>query len=296
MDLPLCEIMNILITGSTGFIGTHLTSIFVKKYKLFTPKRSQLDLLDEKKLQTYFLKNSIDIIIHCAAVGGYGPHLYVEGMCYDNLRMFFNLVRCKKYYKRMINIGSGAAYDKRVPIIKIKESDFGKHIPNDEYGLYKYICSDYINQIDNIVDLRVFGLFGEGEDYRYRFISNAICRHIFNLPITIKQNVYFDYLYMQDFLKIMEYFIQHKPKHKAYNIGNDKACNLISLANIINTVGGRKEKIIVGKKRYANEYSCNTDRLYSEIKPISLTPIRESITRLYSLYQSHRADIDPSIL
>lgn len=255
------------------------------------PKRRQLDLLDEKKVQGYFLINSIDIVIHCAAIGGYGKHLYVQGMFYDNIRMFYNLVRCRKYYQRLINIGSGAVYDKRFPIIKIKETDFGKRIPNDEYGLYKYICSDYISKTDNMVDLRVFGLFGEGEDYRYRFISNALCRHMFHMPISVKQNVHFDYLDIQDFLKIIEYFLIHKPKYGAYNIGNGKTCNLISLANTINTVGGRRDEIFVAKKGYAHEYTCSNSRLLDEYTRFKPTPLLLSLKRLSDYYHRNLSRI-----
>lgn len=288
--------MNILITGASGYIGNNLTEFFSEKYHVFAPSHKQLDLLDNYAVLRYFQNHSIDIVVHCATVGSYGAHLYVKGMFYDNIRMFFNLARCRKYYNRMVNIGSGSVYDKRFPIVKIKETDFGKHIPDDEYGLYKYICSDYIHQTDEMVDLRVFGMFGKGEDYRYRFISNAICRHIFNLPITIKQNVNFDYLYIQDFLKIVEYFIKHKPKYNAYNIGSGTTYSLLSLACIINKIGDNKQKILVNQKGYANEYSCNVKRLYSEVKNISLTPIHQSITNLYSLYQINKGSINPKNL
>jgi GDP-L-fucose synthase len=267
-----------------------------EKYHLFTPSRRELDLLNENRVSRYLQTHPIDVIIHCAAVGGYGQHLYVKGMFYDNLRMFFNLARCKRYYKYFINIGSGAVYDKRSPIVKAKETDFGKHIPNDEYGLYKYICSDYISKMENMVDLRVFGLFGKGEDYTTRFISNTICRHIFKLPLTIRQNVNFDYLYIRDFIKIIEYFINNKSKYTSYNIGNAQIFSLLSLAKIINSVGKRPEKIRVNKSGLGNEYSGNSHRLYAEVVNISLTPIQESIEDLYSWYLSNVHMINPKLL
>jgi UDP-glucose 4-epimerase len=288
--------MNILITGASGFIGKHLTEYLSEKYHLLTPTHQQLDLLNENAVLRYFRNHTIDIVIHCAVIGGHRKEQHEIGMFYNDLRIFFNIVRCNHLFKRMINIGSGAEYDKRFPIVHVKEEDISRHVPNDEYGLYKYICANYINQMANVIDLRPFGLFGPGEDYQYRFISNAICRHIFNLPITIKQNVIFDYLYIQDFLRIIEYFVTHKPRFSAYNIGSGKRYSLISLANIINKVGDRKEKILVGRKGYANEYSCNVKRLYLEVNNISLTPIEESISRLYFWYQANKSDIDPKVL
>lgn len=288
--------MNILITGASGFIGKNVTEFLSEKYHVFTPTHKQLDLLDEIAVLRYFQHHSIDIVIHCAVIGGNRSHQYVKGMFSDNIRIFFNIVKCSHFFKRMINIGSGAEYDKRFPIVHVKEEDIGKQIPNDDYGLYKYICANYINHTKNIVDVRPFGLFGIGEDYRYRFISNAICRHMFNLPITIKQNVVFDYLYINDFIRIIEYLVKHKPKHKAYNIGSGKTYSLLSLAKMINTVGNREEKILIHQKGYANEYSCNVQLLNSEVKNISLTPIQESIKSLYLWYQTHKSRINKNYL
>jgi len=284
--------MNILITGSTGFIGKHVTDYFSQKYHVCTPTHNQLDLLDETAVLGYFRNHSIDVVIHCAVIGGNAPYQHVKGMFYDNLRIFFNLARCRKYYTRMINIGSGAVYDKRFPIVKIKESDFGKRIPRDEYGLYKYICSEYISQTGNMVDLRVFGIFGEGEDYQHRFISNALCRYISGLPITIKQNVYFDYLDVLDFVKIVGYFIHHKPKFKAYNAGTGSKTDLVSIAREIVTLYGHPDyPILIGRKGYAHEYSCNTGRLFREYTRFKTTPLILSLKRLSHYYSEYTSRI-----
>ncbi len=59
--------MNIFITGSNGFIGTHLKEYLNKnysKYNLFTPSSKELDLVNEEAVDNYILGNKIDIIIH----------------------------------------------------------------------------------------------------------------------------------------------------------------------------------------------------------------------------------------
>jgi nucleoside-diphosphate-sugar epimerase len=285
--------MNILITGASGFIGKHLTEYFSEKYHLFTPSHKQLDLLDEKAVRRYFQNHPIDLVIHCAVVGGNTQKLWVKGMFHDNLHMFFNIVRCNNYYRRFINIGSGAEYDKRYPIIHVRENDFGVHIPIDDYGLYKYICANYINSADNIVDLRVFGIFGEWEEYRQRFISNALCRHMYGLPITIKQNVYFDYLDVLDFVKIVDYFILHKSKFKSYNVGTGKKIDLVTIAHeIIKLYGDNGYPIVTRQKGFAKEYSCNTNRLYRELSEFKTTQFVHSLERLSMWYQHHKSRIN----
>lgn len=75
-----------------------------------------------------------------------------------------------------------------------------------------------IEKSSNIYDLRIFGIFGKYEDYAIRFISNAICKTLFDLPITVKQDRNFDYIFVEDLMTVLEFFIEARPKYKAYNI------------------------------------------------------------------------------
>ena len=61
--------MNILLTGSGGFIGLHLKQYLGAKYNLFTPRSKDLNLLDESAVDNFFHQNKIDFIIHSAAAG-----------------------------------------------------------------------------------------------------------------------------------------------------------------------------------------------------------------------------------
>src|SRR3989344_3661828 len=253
----------IFITGAGGFIGRNLTEQFSKKYKLLTPGHRELDLLNEKAVDNFFKKNNIDVVINCAVIGGSRKEEHVDSSLSGNLRIFFNLLRNKDKFKKMIHLGSGAEYDKIKPIVKVKESDLGKTIPKDEYGFFKYICSKYIEKEKNIVCIRIFGLFGRYEDYRYRFISNALVNNISGLPITMNQNVFFDYVYIDDFVKIIDHFINHKVKHRFYNSGTGNKIDILTIAKKINLISAKKSKIIVKNKGLNNEYTCDSRRLKS---------------------------------
>ena len=80
-----------------------------------------------------------------------------------------------------------------------------REIPADQYGFAKYLCSRLAQDIDNVIVLRPFGVWGKYEDYETRFMSNAICKTLYDLPITLNQNAYFDYLFIDDFVKIVEF-------------------------------------------------------------------------------------------
>jgi len=288
--------MKILITGATGYLGRNLKEFLAEKHSLLTPSHKALDLLDENDVDNYFKSHKIDIVIHCAVVGGSREEEQEENALRNNLMMFFNIASNKKYFKKMIHFGSGAEYDKRFPIVKVKEKDFGIRVPRDEYGFFKYVCSRYIDETDKIINLRIFGLFGKYEDYRVRFISNAICRSIVGLPITLKQNVSFDYVSINDFVKIVEYFIKNKVQHKFYNIGSGKKIDLVSIVEKINALAEKKSKITIKKVGLNNEYTCNNSLLLKELKNCKFTDFDKSLQELYTWYKVNKSQIDRKAL
>lgn len=279
----------IFISGANGFIGKNLVEKLQKKFTLLTPNRSELDLLDRNSVNNYFKNNHIDVVIHCAVVGGSRIEEHLGNALSQNLRIFFNIIENKKYFNKLIHLGSGAEYDKTRSLIKIKESDFGKRIPQDDYGLFKYTCSKYLENLDgDICNLRIFGLYGKYEDYRYRFISNAICNNLMGLPITMNQNVYFDYLNIDDFVKIIEYFIVHQSHHTFYNVGTGTKIDILSLAQEINNIAEKKSKIIVKKKGLNKEYTCDNSLLMQELGEFTFEDYKDGIAKLYQWYKNKK--------
>lgn len=283
--------MKILITGGNGFIGKNLKEYLEKKYYVYSPSHQELDLLNGNKVREYLENNNFDIVIHAAVKGGSRKQPTFQDMLKNNLLMFFNIAQNKHLYKRMIFLGSGAEYDKKYDIIQVKEEDFGKKVPDDDYGFYKYICSKYIQSSDNVINLRLFGIFGKYEDYDIRIISNLICRALLNLPIEINQNAVFDFIDIQDFCKIVEYFILNNPKEKFYNIGNGKPIQLIEIANIIKKISGKNFEITLKKHGLNKEYTCNNSKLINEMKKINFTSIEQSIENLFNWYSKNKGNI-----
>lgn len=278
--------MNVLILGSSGYIGKNLVEGLRKKYKIYHPTHKELDLLDFKAVEAYFSSHKIDIVIHCGVVGGSRREEFIKDAFYINTKMFQNVIRNKKYFKRMIFFGSGAEYDKSRPLVKVKEKEFDLFVPQEDYGFHKYTCSKFIDEVDYIVNFRIFGLFGKYEDSSLRFISNAIYRNLRGLSIKMKQDVYFDYVYVSDFIRIVDYFIIHKPKYKFYNIGRGIPINLLTIAEKINQIADRRSKIIVDKTGFSREYTCDNSRLMREIPDFIFTDFDTSLKELYSWYKN----------
>jgi UDP-glucose 4-epimerase len=285
--------MNVLITGGSGFIGRNLTEQLSGKYSISSPTSRELNLLDADAVLAYFDRNAFDVVIHTATWNATANSPKdVSKVLENNLRMFFNIVRCDDSYGKMIHFGSGAEYDIHHWAPKMKEDYFDRHVPADDYGFSKYIMAKYAASHPKIYNLRLFGVFGKYEDWVIRFISNACCRAAWDLPITIRQNVYFDYLYIDDLIRITEWFILHDGGEKTYNVCTSTALDLHSLANKVLAISGKNLDIVIARQGFGKEYSGDNARLLGEIGTISFTPIDDSIRELYDWYSEHKQNID----
>jgi len=279
--------INILLTGGSGFIGRNIFEHFKSKYNVVAPTHSELDLLDEDQVINYFTKHGFNIVIHAAVKPGHRNANDPTNLFYSNTRMYFNLARQSENIEKMIILGSGAIYDTRNDIHKAMEDSYKNNLPADEHGFCKYICARDTERMDNIVELRLFGVFGKYEDYAIRFISNAICKTLFDLPITIKQNRRFDYLYIDNLMPVLDYFISHDAKQKAYNVTPDKEISLCELAELIREISGKDLPIIISNPGMGKEYSGDNSLLLNELKNLTFTPIRSAIEQLFSWYQDN---------
>ena len=270
--------MKILITGTNGFVGRNLKEYFQGRYgDISCPKRGELDLLDSQAVYEYLIANEFDVVIHCAVT-----LLSVE----QNLKIYFNIERCSRSFGKMLCIGSGAEYDKNHYIPKMKEEYFGKHIPSDIYGFSKYVIAKDIESVSrNIYNLRVFGIYGRYEDYKRRFISNNICRVLSGLNISIKKNMYFDYLYVNDFSRIVELFINKDALKRSYNICTGNSIELFTLAKIIREIDGRNLPINIKEEGFNTEYSGDNTLFLQEYGKFNFTHPEKAISELYHWYK-----------
>ncbi len=287
--------MKIFITGANGFVGFHLKEYLRKNYEtytLFTPSSKELDLADEKAVDNYIVSNKIDIIIHLANRGGGRDTIDMKNLTEYNIRIFFNIAKHEKNVQKIISFGSGAEYGKHKPIIDAKEEDYNQSLPLDEYGFYKTITSKYIEKSQNLVQLRIFGAYGEYENYRYKFISNAIVKNLLHLPIVINKNVYFDYIYIDDLLKIIDWFIHNDAKEKIYNVTTGGKVDLVTLANIVNEVSNFTSEIRVLNDGLNNEYTSNNDRLMKELGYFRFTSHKEAINKMREYFRFNLNQLD----
>jgi UDP-glucose 4-epimerase len=299
--------MRILITGGSGFIGRNLVeglSTPTSGYEVKAPISAELDLLDDGAVREYLRAERFDVIVHAATTRSNRRVTAPAEMLDRNCRMFFNLVRNRDAFGKMIHFGSGAEYGPRGLLpLKVREEFFDTHVPCDAYGFSKYICGKWIEGPSadrsvrpTLVELRLFAVFGPYEDYTVRFISNACCRALKGLPIVVRQDVLFDYMYVKDLAPIVRWFLENDARQGAYNVCSGKPVALTEIAKMVAEVSGKNPEIAVVRAGMGEAYTGDNARLMSEMGAYPFWDLQGAIADLYRWYEEHEAEIDGEAL
>ena len=182
--------MKILITGGTGFIGSHLTRFLKNKheitiYDVKKPIDDDVefilgDITDEQKILQSF--QGFDIIIHLAAAVGVGiTETDPIWTLNTNILGTKNILEsCKKNnIKKVILASSSEVYGepKKVPIDETQTP-----MPITTYGISKLACEEYLKSYAktygfNYSVLRFFNVVGPKQSLRFvmpEFVNNAL--------------------------------------------------------------------------------------------------------------------------
>lgn len=284
----------ILITGGSGFVGRNLKESLAGKYEIFAPSHKELELLDYDALENYVVSNKIDVIIHGAI---HVPMFNgVEKEFFNDMQMFTNMEKISHRVQKLLYFGSGAEFDKRFDIYMAREEDLGKTIPTSEYGLAKYTMNLIARQSSNIYNLRLFGIFGKYELWNIKFLSGLCCKALFDLPLTVRKDCYFDFISIEDLGNIVTWFIENEPKWHDYNICYGKPYLLTELAEMVKKVSGKDLTVTLLSNERNVDYCADNTRLAEEIPDLVITPMEKALEDLYRYYSEHRDIIDLEVL
>ena len=114
----------ILLTGATGFVGSHLLNYLVKnKYKIVILKRSTSNIskikknvkqisaydIDKQKIEVAFQKHKIDVVMHLAT--SYGKNKNFENLIQSNIIFGLNLIALSIRYKVEVFINTDSFFN-----------------------------------------------------------------------------------------------------------------------------------------------------------------------------------------
>ena len=243
--------MRILISGGNGNIAKMIKNNLSSYFDIICITRDDFDLLDPVAVKMYLTNNSFDILIHTAIKGGRRTKEEDGEVVYQNVLMFENLINFADMFKLIINFDSGAIYDRSTDINCREESKL-LTIPKDYYGFSKYVIYKRSLQYKNIVNFRIFNIFHVNEEPD-RFIKACFLAKKNDSNITIFEDKYFDFMYEDDFIKIIKYYIDYYSENlpKTFNLSYNKKYKLSYIASMILN---NKEQVEIKNDSNVNNY------------------------------------------
>ena len=271
--------MTILITGCAGFIGFHLSSELVSKYKIigidnlnnyYDPelkknrlkilknKRNfsfyKIDLLNYKKINQIIKKNKIKHIIHLAAQAGVRHSINNPGAYFkSNIEGFFNILELSKVnkIKHLVFASTSSVYgdNKNFPLKENSNTDtplsfYAASKKSNEVMAYSY-SNIYKIPCTAVRFFTVYGPFGRPDMSLFKFTNKIIKNQYINLYN--RGNHERDFTYIDDIVDGIAAVVNKIPKnkipYKVYNIGNGKPRKLIDYLNIIEKFLNKKSKV-----------------------------------------------------
>ncbi len=230
--------MNILLTGSTGFLGPSVTRLLEKNgYHIWELRRPRFDLLNRASLKR--ARNAfpaIDYIVHLAAVV---PRKAVEdtGMLFGaNMRMTQNLIAVFGQHAKGLLYASTIEVYGRIPRTKKITERTPVH-PTTWYGKSKLKSEQLILKAGTSVGiptavLRFSPMYGPG-DMISRAIPNFISRAVAGETIEVKNpENRRDYLHKEDAARAILLAID-KRANGLFCIGTGHAITVGAAARII---------------------------------------------------------------
>jgi len=274
---------NILLTGASGFIGSNVLPILHgKSYNIDAPARYELNLLDEDNVRQYIKSRKFDVVLHLANTTGHNKKDLPEELFEKSIRVFMVMESCKKFYGKMIYIGSGAEYGKHRPIIKIGEDSFGEELPKDAYGLSRFVMSELAKGYSNIINMRLFGCYGPG-DPKHKLVPSVIEQALKGNTVELRQDCFFDFLYVTDIADVLIHFIENDNIYKNYNLCSGKRIKITDIAGEVCRQMGVNATVKCQKDGFNLEYTGSNERLLAEIPEWKPKTMNESIANILRL-------------
>lgn len=256
--------MKLLITGGNGYIGKSLYESLKDKHHITTTTRQNFDLSSYNSTCEWFNEKEFDVVLHTAIVGGSSflgdRREQDEGfMMQQNLAMYSNLLVNKDHFKKMISFGSGAEI----------------FMGDTPYGTSKSRIAESIRNTENFYNLRLFNVFDENESAN-RFLKANMLRYIKKEPMIIHANKIMDFIYIQDLISTVDYYMTNKNLAKDINCCYEEKYTLKTIANMINSLDTHKVPIITENKTQLEFYCDN-----SGLPPIDIVGLPQGIQNTF---------------
>lgn len=309
------KVRTILITGGTGFIGSHvLHRLLDEHYKVIVLKNPASDTWRIKDIlnkvtiyrsgeflnyETVIRKHAVDGIIHLATkyIKYDDSEQEREEMVKVNVLSPAHLLRAaiKQKVKFFINTGTFSEYKStKKPIREDSLVD-----PNNFYSatksVFENILKIYSHQVKiKGITLKLFSPYGEKDNEK---IIPLIMKSVIKGQVlrTTKGEQKLSFTYVQDivdaYIDAIQFANSKNFQYEQFNIGANHAYTLVKIMSLIEKMSGRKSRIKIGAIAYNDKeimhMLCDNTKAKKKLKWIPRTDIQEGLKKTYNFYKSY---------
>jgi nucleoside-diphosphate-sugar epimerase len=251
------KLMAILVTGVTGFIGSHLIKSLIENgYKdIVVLRRSKSQNCESQQLFIYninsthlediFLEHSIETIIHLASSTKVNNPMEIFNI---NIKLSTELLSLSmKYQSVFINVDSSSYY--------YRDNLYSKSKKLFRDMLISFNATNSINLVAELV-------YGENEN-KNRFIPMVIEGLTYNRSIDMTEGVQTrNIIHVDDFIGVMLLVLKRietiLPKYNEIFVASNDNISIRDLMFMLKKIIGSKSQINFGAKEYIDNDSLDT--------------------------------------
>ena len=284
--------MKVLVTGANGFVGKSISAVLSNKDQLDVVAlgRNRLDLLNINNVQDVLTEENPEIIVHCAIKGGTRFDSDTKDSFDQNVLMYNNLKSLRSKFGCLINIGSGAEFDRSQSVRRAHESLLFKRSPEDFYGKAKNEIARDVVSTDDFYNLRIFGCFGELEKEN-RFLKIVFDKNLNSEQIDINDNKEMDFVHVDDLARVVAFVSKnytYRAIPKDINVVYTEKASLSGIVDMFIPVEERRSKVKINDMS-GFDYSGSSSTIDS-IKSLnfSSSSLKTSLTAYYNQLKIQR--------
>jgi nucleoside-diphosphate-sugar epimerase len=303
----------VLVTGSSGFIGSHITQRMVKENATVTVLAREtsdlwrlenirndiavfrVDIRDYEQLNNCICRLKPDYVFHMAAYGVDSRQKDWFVAAQTNILGTVNLIKSLKQTGcvKFLNIGSCMEYGDKKEIVR----EDATLEPFNIYGSTKAAATIMAHQLAaengiDIVTLRAFGIFGENEG-SHKFFPHIILSLLNGSAVNLTAcEQYRDYCYIDN---IIDGFIlaatDKKSKNTVFNIGSGTVHQLHHYVDMVYMLMNNDTKPNYGAVPYRPDEVWkphpDTGKIRKMLKWEPKVPLEEGLNRTIAWYEKN---------
>jgi nucleoside-diphosphate-sugar epimerase len=238
--------MNVIVTGSTGFVGGALVPKLSENHRVLCPTRSESNLIAGPiDLDLCVKENEVDLVIHLAH-----PRVYnLLSAMSEAILMIKNVLEvCRLNDLSLLYLSSLVIFSGHHDAQKITSKL--RPLPESTYGQAKLLCEQLIETYRKLYGLRTVllrpsYLYGPGMDTTralYKFVRKAAAQE----PMTVHRYTngfqVFDFLYIDDLVDAIMSSLESMPLDPV-NVGTGTGTSMMELAQMIRVLTNSRSEI-----------------------------------------------------